>query len=268
MRTPLLYLLLAGVVLSCDAALAQSAAPGTAATPAKSADLPGAYDVISVRPHKEDKSGVGSHWQSNPAGFSANVPLRSLITSAYNVIMPDQVSGLPGWADTENFDVEAKLDPENAEAIGKLHGDDRRNQHALLMKALLADRFKMQAHVEVRELPVYNLVIAKTGLKMKGVSPDQPSGYSMGMGNIKSEGMPIAGLVGSLSHLAGRLIIDKTGLPGKYQVNLTWAWNDDPNSSAPSLFTALQEQLGLKLEPAKAPVDIVVIDHIERPSEN
>ena len=80
--------------------------------------------------------------------------------------------------------------------------------------------------------------------------------------------MSIAFLCASLSHSAGRLIIDKTGLTGNYEINLTWAWNDDPNSTAPSLFSALEEQLGLKLESAKAPLDVVVIDHIERPTEN
>jgi uncharacterized protein (TIGR03435 family) len=80
--------------------------------------------------------------------------------------------------------------------------------------------------------------------------------------------MDLAALIASLSNPAGRKIIDKTGLTGKYQVDLTWAWNDDPNAAGPSLFSALQDQLGLKLEPAKAPVDVVVIDHLERPSEN
>jgi uncharacterized protein (TIGR03435 family) len=192
----------------------------------------------------------------------------SLITSAYHLIMDDQLLGLPDWGRTQNFDVEAKMDPENAEVLKKLDGEDRSKENAVLMQALLADRFRMKAHIEVKVLPVYNLVIAKGGLKMKEAAPDQPSGWSMGMGNIKGQGMLIASLVGSLSHPAGRLIIDKTGLTGKYQVNLTWAWDDNPNSTGPSLFTALEEQLGLKLEPAKAPVDVVVIDHLERPSEN
>jgi uncharacterized protein (TIGR03435 family) len=249
-------------------ALPQVAPSGGAAPPAKPAALPTAYDIVSVRPQKEDNSGVGSYWRHTPSGFSANVPVYSLITGAYNVMMEDQISGLPDWARTENFDIEAKLDPDNAEAVGKLHGDDRVKENALLLRALLADRFRMKAHIEVKELPVYNLVIAKSGLKMKEAAPDQSPGYRMGLGNIAGQSLFIGNLVGSLSHPAGRLIIDKTGLSGKYQVDLTWAWDDDPNATGPSLFTALQEQLGLKLEPAKAPLDVVVIDHIERPSEN
>jgi len=241
---------------------------GTDAVASKPAALPTAYDVVSVRPHKADNSGVASYWRTSKSGFSADVPVWSLITDAYNVMMEDQVSGLPDWARTENFDIEAKLDPENVEAVNTLSGEEGRNESALLMKALLEDRFKLKAHVEVKELPVYNLVIAKSGLKMKEAVPGEPSRYSMGMGNIRGKAMAIPSLVASLSHPAGRLIIDKTGLTGKYQMELTWAWEDDPNATGPSLFTALEEQLGLKLAPAKAPLDVVVIDHIERPSEN
>jgi uncharacterized protein (TIGR03435 family) len=105
---------------------------------------------------------------------------------------------------------------------------------------------------------------------MKEVAPDQGGSFSMGRGCIRSDGMEISNLVASLSNPVGRLIIDNTGLKRKYRFDLTWTWNDEPNSGdkGPSLFTALQEQLGLKLEPAKAPVQVIVTDHIERPSEN
>jgi uncharacterized protein (TIGR03435 family) len=267
MRAPLIGFVLAGMTLLLKPAFPQVAPSGEATAPAKPAALPTAYDIVSVRPQKEDPQ-VGSYWRSAPYGFSASVPVYSLITSAFHVIMEDQISGLPDWGRTENFNIEAKLDPENAEAIRKLHGDDRGKENALLLQSLLADRFRMKAHTEVKELPVYNLVVAKSGLKMKEAAPDQPFGYRMGLGKITGQSVVIASLIGSLSHPAGRLIIDKTGLTGRYQVDLTWAWDDDPNATGPSLFTALQEQLGLKLESARAPVDVVVIDHIERPSEN
>ena len=182
--------------------------------------------------------------------------------------MQNQLSGLPGWAETDTFDVEVKLDPDNAEAVNKLQGEERRNERDLLMRALLADRFKMKAHIEVKDLPVYNLVIARGGIKMKEAAPDEPGGYRMGMGNIKGKAVPIGSMIATLSNPSGRFIVNKTGLTGRYEVDLTWAWQDDPNATGPSLFTALEEQLGLKLEPAKAPLDVVVIDHIERPSEN
>lgn len=269
MRDPLIAYVLAVPLLYSGSVLAQDRPSGNATPGAKVPSLPTAYDVVSIRPHKEDSSGIGPYWRSTPSGFSADVSVYSLLTSAYHVMMEDQIVGLPDWGRTEDFDIEAKLDPENAEVLQGLHGEDRVKENARLMQALLADRFKMKAHIEVKELPVYNLVIAKSGLKMKEAILDkQPHGYRMTPNSIKGESLQIGNLVGSLSHPAGRLIIDKTGLTSRYQVDLTWAREDDVDPTGPSLFTALEEQLGLKLEPAKAPVDVVVIDHLERPSEN
>ena len=229
--------------------------------------LPTSYDVVSVRPHKDDPA-VGSWWRTTPSGFSAITSVRGLIMSAYNLIMLDQISGLPEWAEREDFEVEGKLDADTVEAFRKLSRAEQNKQRQLMMKSLLADRFKLKVRVEMKDLPVYNLVVAKNGIKMKEASPSENSGYSMGLGRIDGKSMEIEALGASLSNPAGRKIIDKTGLTGKYQVALTWAWDDDPNATGPSLFTALEDQLGLKLEPAKAPVDVVVIDHIERSSEN
>jgi uncharacterized protein (TIGR03435 family) len=255
---------------------AQTTQPPESATPSgKPSPLPAAYDVVSVKPHKADDPAVGSRWRTAPTGFSANVSVRSLIMSAYNLIMLDQISGLPDWAERENFDVEGKLDADTAEVFGKLSRSDQTRQRQLMMQDLLADRFRLRVRLETKDLPVYNLVVAKNGLKMKESPPSENSGYSMGMdsmgmGRINSKAMEVAALVASLSNPVGRKIIDKTSLTGKYEVNLTWAWNDEPGSgdNGPSIFTALQEQLGLKLESARAPIDVVVIDHIERPSEN
>lgn len=245
---------------------AQTTQPsGSANPPGNSLPLPTAYDIVSVKPHKDDPA-VGSWWRTTATGFSANVNVRGLIMSAYNLIMLDQISGLPDWAETESFDIEGKLDADTAEAFSKLSPAVQNKQRQRMMESLLADRFKLKVRVEMKDLPVYDLVVAKNGLKMK-VAPEN-SGYSMGVGRINSKGMEIGALVASLSNPAGRKIIDKTGLTGNYQVDLTWAWDDDPNATGPSLFTALQDQLGLKLDPAKAPVDVVFIDHIERPSEN
>jgi len=270
MRVPLLCLSLLALPMLPGSTAAQSAASAdTSSQTASTVALPAAYDVISVRPHRQEDQRVGSYWRTSPSGFTAaNVPVRSLITSAYNVIMPEQITGLPGWAQTENFDIEAKFDPENAEAVTKLRGDDRQKENSVLMQALLADRFRLKARVEQKELPVYNLVVAKGGPKIKQADASLPTGYGMGLGTLHGKAMAIAALCAGISHSAGRLVIDKTSLTGNYEIDLTWAWNDDPNSTAPSLFSALEEQLGLKLEPAKAPLDVVVIDHIERPTEN
>ena len=258
--------LLFACAFSWNSAIAQIPQPPAAAASSEKS-LPTAYDVVSVKPHKGDD---GSWWRTTSGAFSAEVPVRSLIMSAYNLIMLDQVSGLPDWAERDSFDVEGKLDSDTAEAFARLSRSDQSRQRQLMMQALLADRFKLRIRRETRELAVYNLVIAKGGIKMKEAPPTERSSYSMGLGRINGDAMQIDNLAFSLSNPVGRLIIDKTGLTGKYQVSLNWAWNDEPGSgdTGPSIFTALQEQLGLKLEPAKAPIDVVVIDHIERPSEN
>ena len=246
----------------------------TAIPPSNSASsrpLPSAYDVVSVKPHKEDDSGVTSYWRNTPSGFSAVAQVQQLIRTAYHLVTLDQVSGLPDWAIHEDFDVEAKLDPDNAAAFAKLSAQDQKRQSDLMIRAPLADRFKLKTRQDRKTLLVYNLVVAKSGPKLKEASPSAGNGYSGNIGRVctlKSDGMEMSALADALSSYVSRLVIDKTNLGGKYELNLSFALSTDFTDSAPSLFTALQEQLGLKLEPAKAPVDVIVIDHIERPSDN
>ena len=117
------------------------------------------------------------------------------------------------------------------------------------------------------ELPVYFLVVAKQGSKLHESAPEENTSSSWGPGKFASHHCKMSGLASSLSGAADRIVIDKTGLTGEYDIDLTWAPDNQPDAG-PSIFSALQEQLGLKLEPAKAALDVVVIDHIERPSEN
>jgi uncharacterized protein (TIGR03435 family) len=162
------------------------------------------------------------------------------------------------------------MDSEISDDFHMLSKNDGGEHWRLLMRQILEDRFAMKSHIEKRELPVYELVIAKHGPKLKESAPGESGPTGMSPGKLSAHAYPVSGLAMSLSGVVGRVIIDKTGLTGQYDIDLTWAWRDDPGSgeSGPSIFTALQEQLGLKLEPAKAPIDVVVIDHIERPSEN
>lgn len=245
------------------------AAAGT--TPPKSPALPTAYDVISLKPHAHNESDTYHGWRNTPSGIvGSDVSVRSLIMPAYHLIMFDQISGLPPWADTDTFDLEAKLDPANAEALAKMPEQGQESQRQLMLRSLLADRFKLKISQSTKELPVFDLVIAKGGPKLKEAISDR-RGYNVTMGalcTMTSDSLAASELADSLANFANRIVIDKTGLKGKYQVTLNWAFNENFTNAGPSLFTALQEQLGLKLEPAKAPVDVIVIDHIERPSEN
>jgi uncharacterized protein (TIGR03435 family) len=139
-----------------------------------------------------------------------------------------------------------------------------------MLQALLADRFKLKIHHETKEQAVYALVVAKGGFKMKTSPADAPSMSTGSNGRYTATAMAIGGLMGGLMGSVDRFIVDKTGLTGSYNFTLKWTpdGQEETVESGPPLFTALQEQLGLKLELAKAPIDTIVVDHIEKPSEN
>jgi uncharacterized protein (TIGR03435 family) len=273
-----------------------SQAEGTAAiTPAP------VFEVASIKLSKPAGVGgrmmLGMRW--TPDGLTtAGTALQTLIRMAYGV-QDSQIMGGPSWIKTERYDIQAKVDEPVADELGKLTPEQGRPVREHMIQALLADRFKLTVHHETKELPVYALVIAKNGLKMREAKPDESysngvkgaDGHALGKsvmefgrGQLTGQGVPIASLAQLLSQqpeLDGRVVLDRSGLTGKYDFTLQWTPENlmlngmqgpgnapPPDSSGPSLFTALQEQLGLKLESAKGPVDALVIDHVEHPSEN
>jgi uncharacterized protein (TIGR03435 family) len=224
----------------------------------------------------------------------SNVPLRMLITFAYD-IRDFQLSGGPAWVGTERYDILAKA--ERSASSEKVPDDPRkmtdeqrvRTQAEMRerMRNLLAERFHLTIHRETREAPVYALVVAKGGSKMQAVqeSPDGRVGLQGGRGQLNGMAAQIPMLANLLSNQLGRPVIDKTELKGKYDFKLEWA--PDPNQGGegkfgagveapptssdpdgPSIFTALQEQLGLRLESQKGPVETIVIDRVEKATEN
>jgi uncharacterized protein (TIGR03435 family) len=234
-----------------------------------------AYDVVSIRP---SEPGPSNRWHRTTAnGISMGMSLKALIMAAYSILTEDQMSGLPGWTVNAQFDVEAKMDPDTAASLAKLPQDEQTKQRWLMLQALLVDRFGLKVHHETREVPVYRLVIAKSGLKMQKTLPNETPGVTGGRGQITARGISMGALLVILSGSSGRTVVDKTGLSGRYDVDLRWTPEDaagpSQNSgtsldSGPSIFTAVQEQLGLKLEPAREPMDTIVIDHVEAPSAN
>ena len=196
-----------------------------------------------------------------------------LIRVAYGV-EDFQISGAPNW-EYEGYDVKAKVDSATANELQKLSEDQRNLQQQRMLQALLADRFKLALHREPKEVPVYALVIAGNGPKLQKSKPADdyangvkgPDGVPFGPHFMKfgpcertSQGSSMANVVRTLSQRIGRPVLDKTGLTGEYDFAL--------RCSPDEFFTALQEQLGLKLESTKGPVEVLVIDHVERPSEN
>jgi uncharacterized protein (TIGR03435 family) len=241
------------------------------------------YDVASV---KENKSGNGMmRIMNKPDGFSCtNISLKTLIGNAYG-LRQDLISGGPGWANSTGFDVEAKVAGEDVDAFKKLTPHQRNS----LLKALLEDRFKLKLHTETKTLTMYELVIAKGGYRLKPGTemtpdPDAPKTpeakklggmISIGPGFFTGQNLTITAIVNQLSNILHYTVTDKTGLTGNYDIELKWTPDDarppsgDASSDAAvSIFTAVQEQLGLKLQATKGPVETLVIDQAEMPSAN
>jgi uncharacterized protein (TIGR03435 family) len=265
---------------------------GAASTAPQSVAKP-KFEVISV---KQDLSETVPPSMSYQAGrFTArNFSLGRLINNAYG---PQKVIGAPNWYSSERFDVDAKVEESLAQELQKLPFDKQLGQVMLMLQSALEDRFQLKLSHESRDLPVYVLVVAKGGAKLTPTAlppndPDHPADPEIRRpkvpepGQFIATGAPIASILGTVSReLGGEIVLDQTGLKGEYDFTLKWtpgaglptsAANNNqdpataplPDPSGTSIFTALQEQLGLKLETKKAPVDVLVITHVERPSGN
>jgi uncharacterized protein (TIGR03435 family) len=197
-------------------------------------------------------------------------PLMWAVESAYHIMEASRILDAPDWVKSgSRWDIDAKVSGEDAAAFSKLAWEDKDR----MLLPLLQDRFRMKAHLEKREIPVYDLILAKGGPKLKEATPDEAAkGYMRGQdGKIDSVSMPVSAMLAMLNNEAGRPVVDKTGLSGKYDFVLEYvpvskAATDE--TGGPSIFTAVEEQLGLKLEPAKEPMDVLVIDSIEQPAAN
>lgn len=236
------------------------------------------FEVASVKPSKPGETQVTVNWQGGVTMI--NVPLRVIVQFAYGINTPSRIAGHPDWTNVERFDIQAKA-ADGATGVEQLRP---------MLQTLLVDRFKMVARFEKRESQTYALVKAKAdgplGPNVKpstaicadrgGVpNPDAvPCGARPGgAGRISLVGIPMAQLAPLISVVVQRPVVDRTGLPGLYDIELTFTPNQPPgsdltNPDAPSVFTALQEQLGLKLDAERELVEVLVIDRIERPTEN
>jgi uncharacterized protein (TIGR03435 family) len=245
------------------------------------------FEVASVKPSgpqsiRGSKGGPGT---SDPGQFSfSSATLQDILYTAYALEDVQQIAG-PSWLGEEKYDFICKIPPGTT-----------KQQFRLMLQNLLAERFKMTLHHQTKDFPVYELVTSKNGPKLKASTEDslaQPTAVKDGFPSLPAgrpswsvnydEHMhahligreePVAALVMALRNPAGRVIVDKTGLTGKYEFTLEFnlrppgpgALDDDP---FPSIFDAVQQQLGLKLEDKKAPFDVLVIDHAEKvPTEN
>ena len=221
------------------------------------------FEVASVKVNRS--GGGGSSIRGSAARLTMeNVPLKKATLWAYG-IPDDREYALvgPDWLTTERYDIEATFP-------GDTRADVRK-----MMQALLAQRFKLQLHRETRQMPIYALVVAKGGPKIHPVEIAQ-NRTSGAVGRLDAYGITIQKLADLLARLAGAQVVDATELKGTFDFTLQWVPDESlkgpvvgDGSSGPSIYTALQEQLGLKLESRKGPVEVLVVDHVEKtPTEN
>jgi uncharacterized protein (TIGR03435 family) len=284
-------LLLPLAALLAVTSFAQTSAPSPAtASPlavTSVAAAPPLFEVATVKLNKSGGSSSHSNFDNERLRFSAsNILLKNLLQyQAYGIPEP-RILGGPKWFSTERFDIEAKADSSVADQLRTLSHDQRRLQTQEMFQQLLADRFKLAVHWETRDFPVYALVVAKNGPSLHASKESDGSSSTSGStGQLTARGVTLTEiartLTQELSKELGRVVVDKTGIDGRYDVTLKWTPDTgaasvnsgtgdtaSPPDSGPSIFTAIQEQLGLKLESTKGPVQVLVIDHLEMPSQN
>jgi uncharacterized protein (TIGR03435 family) len=229
------------------------------------------FEVASIKPSENP----AMLFTVLPGGrlTARSVPLRFIIRTAYQ-LQSDQIVGGPEWVDRDRFDITAK----SADAAAPTR------EVLWMLQTLLADRFALALHDDTRELPVYALTAADRNRTAPGLRPTicpdpdvdlrQPrpcANIAMPRNALTLRGMPIAQLLPLLSPIVSRVVVDRTGLADRYDIDLRWspelaAGGAPPDSDAPNIFTAVQEQLGLKLDASRAPIDVLVIDHVERPT--
>lgn len=300
-------------VLALAAGIAVGApnAPRLLAQSAGAAASDPTFETASVKPNKSGDGRSGINIQPGGRFVATGVTLQLLIAAAYGEggLLPDfQISGGPNWIGTDRFDIVAKAasDPLAGRATLPEPGGapPGARQMNVMLRALLAERFRLTVHHETRQLPIYELVVARSdgtlgpqlrettvdcvaAVAARGNAPPRPDGPFCGtrggVGRLMLGSVTMSMLATVLSRSVNRTVVDRTGLAGKFDGSLEWTPDQmstpppggappgglpPPPADGPSIFTAVQEQLGLKLESARGPVDVLVIDHVERPTPN
>jgi bla regulator protein blaR1 len=228
------------------------------------------FEVASIRPNRTRSA--DSNLDSAPGGrlTATNITVRELIRLAYGV-KDYQIERAPGWLESEHYDIAAKSAIPEKTSLAEEQSQ---------VRELLADRFRLTTHRETKQTQVYLLVVGKDGPKLTAHDDGTGSGTRKACGHLAGKRLTLDTIATVLSRQFERDVLNRTGLPGKYDFQLDWTPDAGPcplaadtegsaNPSAPpSIFTAIQQQLGLKLESAKGPVDFLVIDRVERPSAN
>jgi len=261
------------LLLAASPTLAQSNPP----PPASPSGKPLAFTIVSIRPHGNAPAAGGSEGCNIDRCHFAERPLLAFIMVAYN-LSAKAIIGDPLSGDADLFDLDAKIDPADMPATPLTSA-----QLAAMLQPILADRFQLRVHRETRTFSVYDLVITKGSVKMKESAPGsstRPASApltgcyhtSIGNGLRIEHDCTMQDIANILQGPSGRTIVDKTKLTGRYDLDLHWTPDntpaDSPIAGGPSILNALQEQLGLKLEPSIAPLEVLIVDSAQKPSPN
>lgn len=277
LRTSLAVVVLAASTAACHA---QLPLPQIEQGKGYTGELP-QFDIISVKPHKPGEDMMMIHWGG--ADYKAvNMTLKNMISNVYNV-KAWLVFGLPPWAESAHWDIDAKISTPDMKALEKLTQEQRR----AMVGGILKERFGLVVHQESKVQPVFVMTVLPDSSKLKQSpplpppvegEPKKPTGgmWRMGPGTLSATRMKISNLAESLSYQVERTIVDKTGLTEQYDIELKWTPEERANATTdngtgdapPAIFEALKEQLGLKLTADKAPVPTVVVDTIVQPDAN
>jgi|KBSMisStaDraftv2_1062788.scaffolds.fasta_scaffold13784_2 uncharacterized protein (TIGR03435 family) len=230
---------------------------------------PLAFEVASIKRNVTLAEGGSIGMQPGGRFRAVNADLRSIISVMYRTssgarLFPSQIIGLPDWAAAEKYDITAKV----GEALAGRPVQEQFRNMAPMVQSLLADRFELTLHRETREMPIYALVVLRPNVIRPTTTdcratPDKCDIQSTA-GHFAAVALNMNDMLSVLSNAVERVVVNRTGLQGSYDIDIDWA--AEPGSDKPSIFTAVQEQLGLKLESTRGAVDVVVIDHVERPT--
>jgi uncharacterized protein (TIGR03435 family) len=235
-----------------------------------------AFEVASIKVSDPNSKNFGIGTAPGGRFVANNWTLKRLIAYAYRV-QDNQIFGGPPWVNSDRFDIVAKAEE------GSIPDDDRPSNPGklppirYLVQTLLAERFNLKLHRDVRELPTFELVIAKSGAKLQKADPQATGVPDLGARHIYAESITPRTLSAALSQELRRTVVDKTGLDDLYRVHLEWGVNMDntpdagttvPADARPSIFTAIEEQLGLRLESRKTLTDVLIVDSADKPLPN
>jgi uncharacterized protein (TIGR03435 family) len=238
------------------------------------------FEVATIRPSKPGTFRQDMDESGNRLTFQ-NYTVRHLIREAYGLKSDSQILGGPEWIDKQGFDIVAKVDDVESALMDKMTDDQSDREWDLMLQSLLADRFQLKVRREDRALPVFALVVARSGAKFKH-TPMKGSNAKAGDPGIEIHRAELtanaatmdmfADVLSAMRDISGRLVVNHTSLSGNFDFQLDWARDrgDDASQDSPypGLFTALQEQLGLKLKPDRATVNVVVVDSVAEPTRN